>query len=279
MTSRRLLVWHRIISYTLAGVLLGGVLETAIAPTSAHAESILDRLHNLIWPPTNRGTASGRRRGGAIRGNCSAVNNPSVAVKELIALIPQNNEGTTTSTFPTIWFYLPLFQFLPSDQSSANPAPVQVRDGEFMLLDDRGQPALKAPIPVKLPNQSGFGRLTLPSDPSVWVNSKGLEVGKRYNWFFSVSCDVKQPAKNPSVRGWIVRVEAPPGLAKQLQKTPEKDRYGVYIANGIWFDGFTLLSENRQAAPDNWAAVLKELELSTVSQAPIVVLQPLKSSQ
>ncbi len=148
-----------------------------------------------------------------------------------------------------------------------------------MLLDDRGQPALKAPIPVKLPDQSGFGRLTLPSDPSVWVNSKGLEVGKRYNWFFSISCDVKQPAKNPSVRGWIARIDAPPGLAEQLQKTPEKDRYGVYIANDIWFDGFTLLSENRQATPDNWAAALKELELSTVAQAPIVVLQPIKSGK
>ncbi|MGA7935561.1 MAG: DUF928 domain-containing protein [Kovacikia sp.] len=278
MTSRRLLVWYRIIVCTLAGVLLGGVLESAIAPTPAHADSILERLHNLIWPPTSRGTASGRRRGGAIRGNCAAVNHSSVDGKELIALIPQNNEGTTTSTFPTVWFYLPLFQFLPSDQASANPAPVPVREGEFMLLDERGQPALKAPIPVKLPDQSGFGRFTLPSDPSVWVNSQGLEAGKRYNWFFSVSCDAKQPAKNPSVSGWIVRVEAPPGLAEQLQKTPEKDRYGVYITNDIWFDGFTLLSENRQADPDNWAAVLKELELATMTQAPIGVLQPIKSN-
>jgi len=258
---------------------LGGGLETAIAPPPVHAESILERLHNLIWPPTNRGTASGRRRGGAIRGNCAAVNNPSAGVRELIALIPQNNEGKTTSAFPTFWFYTPTFQFLPSDPSSANPAPVQVRDGEFMLLDDRGQPALKAPIPVTLPDQSGLGRLTLPSDPSAWVNRKGLEVGKRYNWFFSIRCDVNQPAKNPSVRGWIARVEAPPALAEQLQKTPKKDRYGVYITNGIWFEGFTLLAENRQAAPDNWAAVLKELELATVTQAPIVVLQPIKSGK
>ena len=248
-------------------------METAIAPRPAQAESILDMLRNLISPPTNRGTASGRRRGGAIRGNCSAVNNPSIAVKDLVALIPKDNEGKTASAFPTLWFYIPAFQFLPSDQSSANPRSVRVREGELMVLDDRGFPVLKAAIPVTLPDQSGFARFTLPSDPSVWLHSKGLEVGKRYNWFFSVVCDRKQPAKNPSVRGWIARVATPSGLAEQLQKAPAKERYGVYIKNQIWFEGLTLLSESRQIAPDSWAAVLSDLELSKVAQAPIAALQ------
>ncbi len=271
MASQKLFL-RAIIGYTLTGILLGGFVETAIAPRPVQAESILEMLRNLISPPTTRGTASGRRRGGAIRGNCSAVSEPAIAVKDLVALIPKSNDGKTTSAFPTFWFYIPTFQFLPSEQSSANQTAVRVREGEFMLLDDRGLPVLKAAIPVKLPDQSGFARFTLPNDPSLWLKSKGLEVGKRYNWFFSVGCDEKQPAKNPSVRGWIARV-APSGLAEQLQKVPANKRYEVYIQNQIWFEGFTLLAEDRQAAPDTWAGTLSDLELSKVAQAPIMVLQ------
>ncbi|MEB3291754.1 MAG: DUF928 domain-containing protein, partial [Synechococcales bacterium] len=154
-------------SYTLMGGVVGGFM--AIAALPAQANSMLDWLRQVTSPSTKRGTASGRSRGGAVRGNCAAVNVPPGGVKELVALIPKNNIGATTSALPTFWFYLPNYQF----QSIANPKPVRVEKGILALLDDRGQPVLKQPLLVTLPEQAGFARLTLPSDAAVWVNGKG----------------------------------------------------------------------------------------------------------
>jgi len=250
------------------GVLLGGFIETAIAPRPAQAG-----FWDFFFPSTDRGSASGRSRGGSIRGNCLATSTPEkVAVKELVALVPQDNKGKTTSAFPTFWFYTPVVQC----GYALGQTPVQVKEGRFNLLDDRDQSVLKAPIFVKLSDQAGFARLALPKDALNDLNSKGLEVGKRYKWFFSFWNDPKQPAKNISIWGSIERVSAPSRLSEQLGKTPEKERYGVYLQNGIWFDGLTLLAEQRQAAQDAWAAVLDKFALAKVAQAPIADLQPVK---
>jgi hypothetical protein len=273
MSTQKPFCWRAILGCTLMGGLVGGCL-IAIAPPPAQA-GLLDWLRQITSPSTTRGTASGRSRGGAIRGNCASVNVPTGSVKELVALIPKNNIGATTSALPTFWFYLPNYQF----QSKDKPKPVRVERGLLALLDDRGQPVLKQPLLVTLPEQAGFARLTLPSDAAVWVNGKGLELGKRYNWFFSVRCDAQQPAKDPSVRGWIERVSSPAKLTEQLGKTPEPERYGLYIQHQIWFEGFTLLAEQRQAASESWAEVLKNLDLAPAVKAPIAVLQPVKDQK
>lgn len=273
MSTQKPFCWRAILGCILMGGVVSGCL-IAIASPPAQA-GLLDWLRQITSPSTTRGTASGRSRGGAIRGNCASVNVPTGSVKELVALIPKTNIGATTSALPTFWFYLPNYQF----QSATNPKPVRVEQGLLALLDDRGKPVLKKPLLVTLPKQAGFARLTLPSDAAVWVNGKGLEVGKRYNWFFSVQCDTQQPAKDPSVRGWIERVSPPAKLTEQLSKTPEKERYELYIQHQIWFEGFTLLAEQRQSASESWAVVLKDLDLTAAAQAPISALQPVKGQK
>lgn len=258
----------------LVVVLLG--MLGAIAPPPAQAQSILDKLRQLISPPTQTGNTTGRSRGGAIRGNCTTVKPDPIGESNLIALIPNNNLGKTAAAYPTFWFYVPQFSLLSTEASATAVTLVPVTVGEFMLLDDQGQPMLKRPIAVKLPSQAGFSRFTLPNDRSLWLPGRSLEVGKRYNWFFSVVCDTSQPAKNPMVRGWVERVAAPANLKEQLQQVAVDDRYRVYVENRDWYEALTLLAENRETATESWLAVLTQLGLAKTANAPIAVLEPLK---
>ncbi|UBF30746.1 DUF928 domain-containing protein (plasmid) [Kovacikia minuta CCNUW1] len=279
MSSRESRAWQRIICYTLIGVLTGAVVNGAISPAPAQAQSILDRLRLLIFPPTDRGSASNRHRaaGARIRGKCSA-NNSESGMKDIVALIPKDNIGRTITANPTFWFYIPTF-WSQASESSISDKPSQIKTGEFMLLNDRGEAVLKQPITVKLADQAGFSRFTLPTDPSLWVSGKSLEVGKRYNWFFSIVCDANQPATNPTVEGWVERLEAPANLKTQLQQVAPANRYTVYVQNGDWFESITLLAENRQTASESWSEVLKELGLTKTVNAPIFVIEPTKSKQ
>jgi hypothetical protein len=257
-------------------------IDGTIVTLPVQAQSLIDKLGKLIAPPPRKGSASGRSRGGAIRGNCTAINRGFDMETDLVALIPKDNFGKTIEANPTFWFYVPTFGLLPSKAAEprhvAEPQLIPIKVGEFMLLDDAGKPMLKRPIAVNLPEQSGFVRFTLPTDQSFWLPDKSLQVGKQYNWFFSIVCDIKQPAKNPTARGWVERIEAPADLPEKLQKTPVADRYTVYIENGAWYESLTLLAENRQTTTENdWLALLKQLGLAKIANDPITVLEPVKS--
>lgn len=266
---------YRIICSALVSLAIGAGIHGTIVPAPVQAQSIFDKLRQIISPSTNRGTATGRSRGGAIRGNCTADKDPSGFGYQLVALMPKTNLGTTVEANPTFWFYIPPFRYLPSN-TSASPQLIQVKAGEFMLLDDKGKPMLKRPIPVKLSDQAGFARFTLPKDPAFWVGSKSLEVGKRYNWFFSIACDNDQPARNPTVSGWVQRVEQPRNLQQQLKQIAPRDRYTVYLQNDNWYESITALADNRQTASDAWLELLKQLDLTKVANAPISVMEPVK---
>jgi hypothetical protein len=258
-----------ITSYLFIGLLLG--IETTILTTPAQAQSILEKLGKLISPPTRRGTASGRLRGGGTRSNCA----PKPATESLMAIMPKDAYGTTVESNPTFWFYLPAYWFVPSAATSTTELK-QVKRGVFMLLDDRGKPMLKQAITVDVPEQSSLARFQLPQDQALWVEGRSLEVGKRYNWFFSVVCDAKQPARNPTVSGWVERVAKPADIDEQLQKVSAADRYTVYVQNDNWFESLTSLAENRQTAPKSWEALFNQLGLAQKANEPIVVLEPTK---
>jgi Domain of Unknown Function (DUF928) len=305
MNIRALVKQHRVICYSLVGLLIGSGIDGLIVPPEAQAQSFLEKLGQIISPPPGQGSAAGRSRGGAIRGNCAAINRDAGVETNLVALIPQGNLGKTVEANPTFWFYVPTFGLLPTKAASpkvtspqpvgspqptgspqsatpAKPAAVSaskltpVKMGEFVLLDDAGKSVLKQPIAVNLPQQSGFVRFTLPTDPSFWMPGKSLQSGKKYNWFFSIVCDSRQPDKNPTVRGWVERVEAPSDLLEKLKKSPSADRYIVYVENGIWYEGLTLLAENRQKARANWVEVLNRLGLAKTTDAPITTIEPIK---
>lgn len=225
-----------------------------IAAMTAPAQAESGQL--LAKRPRNAtgGTESLGRRGGCPVGD-----------RGLRVLIPTTDPGLTTENYPTFWFYLPF------GQTKANPAKNVTSDithAEFALLDDKGSLVISKPLLLTLPAKSGIVKVTLPT------SEKPLKVGKDYNWHFSIVCDANQPSANPTVSGWLTRVEASSKLVSQLKAVPSQDQYLAYKENSLWFEHISQLAAFRGKHPEAWANVLKTFGLEDLAQSPIETLKP-----
>ena len=193
-------------------------------------------------------TRSGERGGGASRGNCPVSDRP------LTALVPKINLGLTTESHPTFWFYIP-------DEMAS------VDEAKFTLLDDENNPIIYE-LSIELSETSGFVSVSLPD------TATPLEVDRKYHWFFDLQCDEDEPSKNPTVDGWIQRVEPNPTLASELEETPDTEDYVIYANHGIWFDALTGLIQQYRTQAENpileadWLALLEAACLEEISATP-----------
>ena len=237
--------------FLLAGALSFSLTSYLIYAPQVQAQSVGERIRALFSSQEELGTASGRSRGGASRGECPAVEDTNLAV-----LGPSNNLGSTIESSPTLWFYIPYSKSMGLESA------------KFFLSHPQGA-GLKQAIWVELPDTPGIVKLNLPEDKSIWVNGKSLEAGKQYDWYFSVICDENQPAGNPTVSGSIKRVELSPELENQLQKENPARNYLTYLENGIWYEAIDRLVENRDIYIDDWTGLREEYDLPELSQNQI----------
>jgi len=215
-------------------------------------------------PPPDRGTPSGRPRGGASRGNC-----PSLS-KSLTALVPATQKtlgeeqarsalttyksvwGLTVAEHPTLWFYVP-YSLTPR-------LPIK-----FVLQDERGNYVYKTSF-TATETQPGIVKFHLPSTIAP------LEVGKMYHWYFLIDCDPDTPV---SVDGWIQRVPMNSTFTSKSQKATPLQRVALYADNGIWYDALTTLAELRIANPsdakliNDWVSLLNSVGLDAITHEPI----------
>ncbi|WP_245587403.1 DUF928 domain-containing protein [Cylindrospermum stagnale] len=246
-------------------ILVLGYPSQALAQNGNPFQIALQQLTSLFVPRgKNRGTPTGRVRGGAGRGQCPVI--ASSDETQLTALVPTISNsldkeallskqkssqivwGKTFEAYPTFWFYIP-YQYEESEL-----------EAKFVLLDEE-KSIVTGPIFLKLSNQdnldqkSKIAKFTLPKQ-------QPLEIGKEYNWYFSIICDARKPSRNPGVTGWIQRVELPILPPKQ---------YLYYAQQGIWYDTVTRLADSRaaiqQAQIDDIAPLSRDKSLITpVSQ-------------
>ncbi len=229
------------------------MLISALAPGAAQAQVL------LAGRPLN---ASNSSKSGGVRGECPASATP------LMALMPEGDPGHTTQAYPTFWFYLPFGRqtFLKGDGTTQ----ATVALARFVLLDDKRKPILnQRMVLIPLPEKPGIGRFTLPT------TEKGMEVGKDYQWYFSIICDPQQPSANPTVSGWLTRVSPPPTLGDRLKSTPAPDQFRVYQDNKLWFESLNQLVSHRNHQTDSWVALLKTFGLQEFSREPINELKPI----
>ncbi|MFP4099720.1 DUF928 domain-containing protein [Coleofasciculus sp.] len=241
----------------LVSALTFPLVDSVINPPQVQAQSVTQRIGSLFSSQKKLGTASGRSRGGAIRGEC-----PAAVDKSIIALGPENNLGSTLKADPTLLFYMPYAQSMG------------VKYGRFVLLDEAGNFVLQQPIFVELPENPGIVRFTPPTTESVGANGKSIEVGKQYQWVFSVICNPEQPAGNPTVSGWIKRVAPSPELENQLEQKSTDTDYLTYLNHGIWYEAINQLAQNRDAYSEDWAGLLNHYDLSEFTQSSIGELRP-----
>lgn len=207
------------------------------------------------------GSPKGNSSTGAVRGACPAVDT-SLQNRKLMALVDTNDPALTTQAHPTFWFYLP---FVRTEE---------VTTAEFELLDENQEPVLSTrKIKVVLPDKAGIVRFTLPS------SEPALQAGKEYFWVFRVVCDADDRSGNPTVTGWIKRVEPVTTLVSQLKSLPQIDQYKAYADSKIWFEQIDLLAQYRAKHSQEWNALLNTFGLQNLGQQPIVDLKVESSKQ
>ena len=185
---------------------------------------------------------------GGKRGNCNRLESSLKALVPL-ALNNSNNQtalpngfkptmGYTTQAHPIVWVYVPKL-------------PASVTEAEFKVKDFS-----ENSIRIPLSGKSGIFHVRLP-------DNKPLELNREYRWYFSLICDRESPAQNPSVDGWIKRIELDSSLESELVSATDKEKIELYARRGIWHETITGLAKQRCENPSDreiardWTTLLK----------------------
>jgi hypothetical protein len=202
-------------------------------------------LSQSSTPRPKVGRPSRQAQGGS-RGGCPTVKLP------LTALVPLT-EAKTQAQHPTFWFYVPYIQ-------GTAPAEFTVRDSEGNLIGS--QSVLLPPVP------SVIG-VRLPS-------TIALEPDKSYRWFFNLYCTGREQPPI-SVEGSVQRVRA---SKTQLSNQDARQAVAQDIANDMWLDALTSLTELRLRSPQDealiqeWKRLLTQFEFEP-SQLDEITASPL----
>lgn len=205
---------------------------------------------NSFQPPQQG--VPGRREGGGTRGlECST------APTALTALIPQSTMGQTLSAKPTFFYYLPV----------AVDKTVQ-----FELADETDKTLYKKSFRM-VTSRAGVVSVSLDSDD----NSPALEVGKNYQWYFTIKCNAKNYTTDEVlVSGWINRTALAPNVKTELDRSPDPAKLSIFAQQGLWYDYLATLAQLRMESPSDaslaikWSAVLNSVQLGKIAQEPLV---------
>lgn len=227
MNYKRFLIHPTLRTCTLTALLFGAV-GSSLIPTYVAARGL--------------GAPSGNSETGGVRGACSVVDRD----RGLRALVDASDPALTTEENPTLLFYSPYGQ--PASGSLEANTSVATT-AEFELRDEDENSALKqGKIVVSIPPQPGIVSLKIPS------SEVRLEPNKEYFWVFRVICDRDDTSANPSVSGWIKRVDS--GASET-----------------VWFDQLNQIVQSRTNDLENWTKLLGQFGFQDLNQAPISELK------
>ncbi|MEP6518284.1 DUF928 domain-containing protein [Microcoleus vaginatus] len=204
---------------------------------------------NSFQPPEDG--VPGRREGGGTRGlECPT------ATTALTALIPQSTMGQTISAKPTFFYYLPV----PLDKTV-----------QFELADQRDKTVYKKSFRM-VTSRAGIVSVSLGSDD----NSPALEVGKNYQWYFTIKCNPKNTTDDVLVSGWINRTALAPTVKTELDRSPDLTKLSIFAQQSLWYEYLATLAQLRIESPSDaslaikWSALLNSVELGKIAQEPLV---------
>ena len=212
----------------------------ASLPEVVRAEQQKDK-DSLIMPT--------RRIGGGTRRDSCAVNQES-----LIALIPANSVGMTTSLYPTFFFYLP-----QTNQS---------RTVEFVLRNQQDELVYEANFDTV--GKSGVVSLDLPTE------NEPLLLNQDYHWYLSLICDPENRAQDLVVEGIIRRTELEPVAASQLNQLKPIEKVDFYLQANLWYEAIATLAQLKRGSAHQaelsvkWTNLLHSVGLEQISDQPII---------
>lgn len=220
--------------------------------------------------PTNWGAyepdgnigSPGRREGGGTRAPC--VQNTTN--DQIVALVPNNDFGTTTAERPTFSVYLP-----PLSPKS-NP------EIEFVLKTTETEKKEIYKTKLSINPGSGIISFSLPKTR----NLPALQLNKNYFWSVTLICnpeaiDSGDLSGNKTVVGVVRRITPNANVQQELAAAKSvRDRVVIYAKAGIWYDALSNLVELRRRNPKDpvvvrdWQELLQSVGMEKFAQQPIL---------
>lgn len=174
----------------------------------------------------------------------------------LTALVPNSTIGITLAEYPSFFFYIP-------------DANLEGVEGEFTLRNEKNEVIYDKTVLLKA--SDSIIRVELSDSPTL----PPLEVGKSYNWDFSLVFDKFDRSDSKYVIGWIKRIEPNSELKQKLGTASRQQQPAIYAKNGIWHEALASLAELRCASPSDstiasdWESLLQQVGLPEISQKPL----------
>jgi len=190
--------------------------------------------------------------GGGSRNAGSCVAAAHASYPAFTPLLPDTNYGLTVSAHPIFLAYVP---------------PTSARVAFFSLKGESNDYYYQEMVPVA--PSGGIVELTLPQD------APALKVGQFYQWSMALVCGAQLRPGDPSVGGWVQRIEASPSLAHRLSTAHGLGRVTLYGNAGLWFDTLEGLLELRRLHPTDltlvqtWEKFLSDNGLGAIASVPV----------
>src|SRR5262245_2231753 len=164
-------------------------------------------------PRPTRGSFPRNLTGAATRGRAS----PEAPL--VLALAP-DHLGQTVNAQPNLYWYL------------EKDSEIRV---DFTLIDEESvNPLLE--ITMAGPLHGGVHAVRL-ADHGI-----SLEPGRWYEWSVAVVAGGRDPSEDRISRGFITRVDMPPGLPQQLEERGPDQAVNLLAESGLWYDAIATLS-------------------------------------
>jgi hypothetical protein len=133
-----------------------------------------------------------------------------------------------------------------------------VRTAELFVADQLGN-VLDRQL-VTLTGRPGIIKLSMLSP------GKSLQLGKTYNWAFSIICDPIDRSSDLNAIGSVKRVEASEDVKQRLMQAPNPLQKAQVLAEAeLWYDTLATAAALKDTQPDEWRSLLESAGLQAVS--------------
>ncbi|TAD73256.1 MAG: DUF928 domain-containing protein [Oscillatoriales cyanobacterium] len=205
----------------------------------------------LRFPQTQPRSGNVPTIGGGTRGEaCFPPSSTTAQEPSLTLLLPLSRDGQSMSANPAVMVFVPT---------------TAVRTAELFVADQAGN-VLDRQL-VTLTGRPGIIKLPMLS------SGKSLQLGKTYNWAFSIICDPIDRSSDLNAIGSVKRVEPSDDVKRALMQARDTLQKAEVLAKAeLWYDTLAVAADLKNSQPDQWRSLLDSAKLEAISTASFTEL-------
>ncbi|MBE9042918.1 DUF928 domain-containing protein [Pleurocapsales cyanobacterium LEGE 10410] len=229
-----------------------GFADSAIAKQKKGTSKVTNSNYGL---PTHRRDGGSRGSGN----NCVA----NAEQQNLVALIPDQTVGISSSASPQLFFYVPEI----NSQKTL----------EFVLRNEQDELLYEADLTTE-----GKGIISIEVPDSTRSNSSTGD--RNYHWYLSIICDQQQRSRDIVVEGWVRQKAIDLATSQQLDSAGIVEKAEIYSNLGFWYDALSVLAQNealiaeQPMVREKWTELLKSVGLQELASESFIETKPIKNS-